>query len=152
MPEMEGERWRYVNIKECRNALRQVVDSEWDPRAKLKMGFRSTLDEIRDEFISSVGDMVDLDKSHIQAMEKIAKKAAIVWLDYGIQRCRIVMVFAISNLRPVQERIRQARVGSIELVAVPELRRYGNSKGLELHTEATVSGCSGEKVPVSMKH
>lgn len=114
------------------------------------MGFRATLEDIRDEFFSTIGDMVDLEKSHIQAMEKIAKKAANAWLEFGMQRCRIVMVFGLSSLKPAAERIRRTRDGSIELIVIPELKRYGNSKGVELHTEATVSGCGGEKVIVSM--
>lgn len=101
--------------------------------------------------MSTIGEMVNLDKGSIQSMDKIAKKAANVWLEFGMQRCRIVMVFDVSSLKPAGERIRKARDGAMELVIIPELKRYGNSKGLELHTEATVSGCSGEKVLVSMR-
>jgi hypothetical protein len=145
---MEAERWRYVNVKECRTALRQPVDSEWDPRAKLKMGFRATLEAIRNEFTTTVGELVVLEKANIQLMDKISKKAANVWLEYGMQRCRIVFLFGLSSLQSPAERIRQAREGAFDLLVVPELRRYGNSKGLELHTEATVAGCGGEIVEV----
>ena len=138
-------------MKECRNALRQAVDSEWDPRAKLKIGFQETLKDIREEFTSTVGEMVVLADVNVRAMDKIAKKAANVWLEFGMQRCRIVMVFGASSLKPAQDRIKKAREGKMELVVIPELKRYGNSKGLELHTEATVSGCGGEKISVSMR-
>lgn len=148
---METERWRYVNVKECRAALRQPVPSEWDPRAKLKKGFKTSMDALREEFTSTLGKMANLEKSNVQAMDKIVKRAANMWLEFGMQRCRILVALEGSNLKSAEDKIQRAQEDTLELVVVPELKRFGNSKGEELHTEATVGGCDGETVEVSMK-
>jgi hypothetical protein len=150
-PEMETERWRYVTIKECRAALRQALPSEWDPRAKLKKGFKTSIDALRKEFTSTLSEVANLDKSSVQAMEKMTMKAANMWLEFGMQRCRILVVLQGSNLKSAEERIQRAQEKTLELAVVPELKRFGNSKGQNLHIEETVGGCDGETVEVSMR-
>jgi hypothetical protein len=147
---METERWRYVTIKECRAALRQPVPSEWDPRAKLKRGFKTCIDALKKEFTSTLDEVANLDESSVQAMERITMKAANMWLEFGMQRYRILVVLQRSNLKSVEERIQRAQEDTLELVVVPELKRFGNAEGQNLHIEETASGCDGETVEVSM--
>jgi hypothetical protein len=102
------------------------------------------------ELTSTLGEISNLDKSNVQAAGSIIKKAAKMWLEFGMQRCRILVIVQGSNLGSVEERIQRAREATLELVVVPELKRFGNSKGQDVHIEETVGGCDGEMVAVSM--
>jgi hypothetical protein len=148
-PSIDAERWRYVNVKECRAALGKPA-SEWDPRARLKKGFKTSLDSLKKELMSAIGEVSNLDKSSSQVVEGIAMQAAKMWLEFGMQRCRILVVVQGSNLKSAEERIQRAQEDNLELVVVPKLKRFGNSKGQDVHVEETVGGCDEEIVKVSM--
>lgn len=109
------------------------------------------MDALREEFTSTLGTMVNLEKGNVQAMDKIAKKATNMWLEFGMQRCRILVSLEGSNLKPAEDKVQRAHEDTLKLVVVPELKRLGNSKGHEHYTEATVGGCDGETVEVSMR-
>lgn len=53
-------------------------------------------------------------------------------------------------MKSAEERIQRAQEATLKLVGVPELKRFGNSKGQDVHIEETVGGCDGEMVEVSM--
>jgi hypothetical protein len=99
---------------------------------------------------STLGEVSTLDKSSAQAAESIIRKAAKMWLEFGMQRCRIFVTVQGSNLKSAGERIQRAQEATLELVVVPELKRFGNSKGQDVHIEETVGDCNGEIVEVSM--
>jgi hypothetical protein len=148
-PSIDAERWRYVNIKECRAALEKPA-SEWDPRARLKKGFKTSLDALKKELTSTIEEVSNLDMNSSQMVDRIAIKAAKMWLEFGMQRCRILVVVQGSNLRSAEERIQRAQEDHLELVVIPELKRFGNSKGHDLHMEETVGECDGEITTLSM--
>jgi hypothetical protein len=148
-PSIDAERWRYATIKECRAALEKPV-SEWDPWARLKKGFKTSLDALTQELTSTLGEVSNLDESSVQAAGSIIKKAAKMWLEFGMQRCRILVIVRGSNLKSAEERIQRAQEATLKLVLVPELKRFGNSKGQDVHVAETVGGCDGEMVEVSM--
>jgi hypothetical protein len=148
-PSIDAERWRYATTKECRAALEKAA-SELDPRARVRKGFKSSLDALKQELTSTLGEVSNLDKSSVQAAEGIVKKAAKMWLEFGMQRCRILVIVQGSNLKSAEEMIQRAREATLKLVVVPKLKRFGNSKGQDVHIEETVGGCDGEMVEVSM--
>jgi len=97
-----------------------------------------------------------VDNTTIKTLEDVAKKAAKMWLEFGTQRCRLLVVISRSNLElPPSERIRKARVvvggSSLELVTLPGLQRLGNSDGQDLTEEQMVAGCEEtvERVKIS---
>lgn len=92
---------------------------------------------------------MELDASSTQAMTKIAKRAANMWLEYGMQRCRIVVLCEVSSFKQPAERVRSVDEEGFQIMVVPMIKRFGNSKGSELHTEVTITGCEGEKVEIS---
>jgi hypothetical protein len=147
---METERWRYVNVKECRAALMKPT-SAFDPRARPKQGFKISMDALKEEFRSMLDDLVNLEESNIQVMEKLTRKAANTWLEFGMQRCRIVVVMKGSNLKSMEEKVQRVKDGTLRLVVVPELKRIGNSKGQDLNVEETIRGYEGEIVEVSTR-
>ena len=124
--------------------------SEWDPRARLRRGFKASLNALKQELTSTLGEVSTLDKSSAQAAESIIRKAAKMWLEFGMQRCRILVIVQGSNLKSAGERIQRAQEATLKLVGVPELKRFGNSKGQDVHIEETVGDCNGEIVEVSM--
>ena len=91
-----------------------------------------------------------MDKGDVQAAEGIIIKAAKMWLEFGIQRCRILVIVQGSNLKSAKEMIQRARGAPLELVVVPKLKRFGNSKGQDIQIEEIVASCDGEMVQVSM--
>ena len=145
---METERWRYATIAECRASLKAPVPSDHDNRSKVRKGFISSLDRLREELRSTLGELVSLDKESSQILDKMTKKAANVWLEFAMQRCRILIVIPGSRLESAREKVQKAQGGTLELVVAPCLRRFGNSKGLDLAIEETVAGCKGETVLV----
>lgn len=147
---METERWRYVTIKECRAALRKPVPSEWDPRANLKKEFKTSIDTLRKEIVSTIQEMAVLDKGDIQTIEKMTIKAVNIWLELEMQRCRIFVDVPGSKLKSAEEKVKRVREGSLKLVIVPALKRFGNSKGQDLDVIETVGKCVGQTVKVAM--
>jgi hypothetical protein len=137
-------------VKECLAALRQPMPSESGPRAKLRSGFETSIDALRKELTSMLGEVADLDNDGVQDIDNLATKAADMWLEIGIQPFRVLVVLKGSNLKSAKERIQRAREGTLGLVVAPELRRFGDSKGLAIDIEETVGGCDGKTVEVSI--
>lgn len=142
---METERWRYATVAECRASVRKPLPSQWDPRVGLKKGFMSSMDDLKGEIAAILGELINLDKEVMQILEKMTKRAANMWLEITVQRCRILIEVSDSRLESAEERVEKALKGTLELTAVPSLRRYGTSAGLDLHLESTVGGLNGEK-------
>jgi hypothetical protein len=147
---MGAERWRYETIKPCQEALEQPV-SDWAPRAKLKKAFKTSLDNIKKELSDTLGRVSNLDESTLQALEDVTEKAAKMGIEMGTQRCRILVVMPGSSLKSQSDRVRKAQEDFLELVVVPELRRFGNSKGENLDKEETIVGCEGSTVRVASR-
>jgi hypothetical protein len=148
-PSIDAERWRYATIKECRAALEKAA-SELDPRARVRKGFKTSLDALTQELTSALREVSNLEKGSVQAAGSIVKKAAKMWLEFGMQRCRILVIMQGSNLKSTEERIRRAREATLKLVVVPELKRFGSSKGQDVHIEEIMGDCDGEMVEVSI--
>lgn len=138
-------------IKECQAALRRPAPSEWDRRAELKRGFTDALKKLIKDLNMMLEDIVDVDKATSQAIDKLAKKAASMWLMFGTQRCRIRLTFHGSNLTTAEQKVRKARKDTLVLVAVPGLIRFGNAKGLDLNVQETVGGSEEDIVRVSFR-
>lgn len=140
-----------MNVKECRDALIDSV-SIYDPRAKLKEGYMSSLDAIMTDFQMNFVQLVEQEDEAMKLVEKIVKKASNMWLQFGMQRCRIVVGIEGNKLGPAEERLRGLKGGeTLDLLAKPNLKRFGNPKGFELHKEVVIDGCEEvvEKVILS---
>lgn len=122
--------------------------SEWDPRARLKKGFKTSIDAIIRELKLTLGEISDLDDGSVQAVERIVKKAAKMWLDFGMQRCRVLVVVEGSNLASTEEKIQRAQEDVLKLVVVPELKRLGNPTGQDFTMKEVVGDCHGQVVEV----
>ncbi|KAE8440530.1 hypothetical protein EG329_007266 [Mollisiaceae sp. DMI_Dod_QoI] len=150
-PEVETERWRYITVKECRAALRKPVPSEWDPRAKLKKGFLTSIEQLRGKLAATLGEVADVDKSSTQTIKEVTMKATNMWLEFGMQRFRVVVAVQDSKIESVEERIVRAQEAELDLVLAPALKSFGNSKGQDLQAEETIGGCAGEIIKVGLR-
>lgn len=137
-PEVATERWRYNTIKECQAALK-LPTSEWD-----KESFKEALDYLRNQMIETIDGLIVMDKTNVQAVQKITKKATKLWLDFGTQRCRVLLVFEGSNVETIEEKIRLAKESTLELLVEPKLIRLGISKGYKLESSEVIGGCAGQ--------
>jgi hypothetical protein len=59
-PGRVAERWRYETVKACQEALKEPV-SEYDPRARLKMGFIESRASLLEKLKSAVADVAEVD-------------------------------------------------------------------------------------------
>ena len=106
------------------------------------MDHQNSLSLIKKELQKVIEKVTDVDDRILQKLDGIATAATDMWINMGMQRCRLMVVMPNVNLElsPV-DRIREARDGSLKLMKRPELRRFGNSKGENLDTVATVTDC-----------
>ncbi|KUJ14622.1 uncharacterized protein LY89DRAFT_783722 [Mollisia scopiformis] len=146
-PEVDTERWRFVTVKECRSFLRKPA-SPLDPRAQLKRSFADKRDTIRNALREMLSEVVEVDKSHVQKLEKLAQKATNVWLEFSMQPFRLIIEVQGAKVESIESRIVQARMSSFDLVLVPRLKSFGNSKGQDLKAEATIGSYDGEIVRI----
>ncbi|KAJ9663050.1 hypothetical protein H2198_001042 [Neophaeococcomyces mojaviensis] len=72
------ERWRYFTISKCREALIKPIPSEWDPRARLREGFKINKDALISELKFLLQEMVDHDAADVQIVERLAQRISAV--------------------------------------------------------------------------
>ena len=149
LPGVKAERWRYMTIKECREALTKPVPSHIDPRARLKKCFMRSRDGLISALKAFLSDIVDLGPSDMQTIEHLSRKAVSTWLDFQMHRCRIVIRLKGPETESVEEKISLAQKSSSVLTVTPLLGRHGNVKGVELENFTIIAGCAGEglKIP-----
>lgn len=145
-PTLESERWRYRTTTRLQEAVKQPA-SKWDPNSELKNEYNRSLESITKELSETLENVSQLDRPTQQALEEIPKKAAEMWIEMVTQRCRIVVFLPGSNLKSQSDRVKKAREGGFELVVMPGMRRFGNSKGQDLYKVETISAASTIRLP-----
>lgn len=102
------------------------------------MGFITAIEDLNKNLICTLGEVADINKTNKQTIEKLTRKASNMWLEMGMQRFRIMIIVQRQPAVSIKERVDKAREGGLEVVPVPELKTYGNSKGLDLHIEEEI--------------
>ncbi len=74
----------------------------------------------------------------------LIEKAAKMWILFGTQRCRIMIVMHDLKTETESKVKKSSQTSAVELIIRPELRRIGDSDGGSLEKEQTVAGCEGE--------
>lgn len=112
------------------------------------MGFKTAKDAFVSELKSTLDEMVEWGGTDTSSVERLAKRVANVWLEFGMYRCRFVVFFRGEGMAGCdgEEKVERAREGGVELNVVPGLRRHGNVKGVELGRSTVVGGFDGECV------
>lgn len=137
-----------MNIAECRNALMKLTPTTLDERAKAREGFEETLYYLKEDLKMSLSTLAVIQEKDINAINKVSRKAATMWLSFGMQRCRILITPEGNSLRSDDEKIARMKKKTLRLVVVPRLSRIGNAEGLDLNgPEETVGGYKGEWYP-----
>lgn len=136
-----------MTIRECKEALRQQL-SEWDPRERLRKRFGESSEKFFQELQGDLRQIIDLDAHFEDSLRRLFKKAASVWLDFGMHRCRVV-VQLVSTPAKLSERAAQAQSGSkLQLTMTPSLGRYGNAKGVDLTKFTIIDDCKGDGLEI----
>lgn len=130
-------------MRQCQEVLR-ISTSEYDPRTRLRKGFQSSMKIIREKLGEQLEMVSKIDERTEKATEEIREEAAKMWVAFGTQRCRLLVV--IQDLKTTEEvKSGPGKQGnSVELITQPELRRVGDAEGQALDKEQTVTGCEGE--------
>jgi len=136
---------RSSTVKECRSALRKPA-SQWDPRAKLKKDFADALEKLKTELAETLSEVTD--KSDKQAVKEVTMKATNMWLEFGMQRFRLLVVVQDSKFESIEDRVRRSQEDVLELVLVPGLKSFGNSKGQDLQAEETIGDFRGDVIKI----
>lgn len=136
-----------MTLKECRKALAQPL-SQFDPRAALKEGYKDNQESLITEMTMELGKVLDLTASDVQSIQRLAKKAVRLWLDFALHRCRIRIHLAGSESMTLQEKVHMAQRNSLTLTVLPLVGRHGTVKGLELESFTRISGCGGDSMTV----
>lgn len=96
-----------------------------------------------------LGRVLQLTEQETQLMEKLAKKAAVTWLDFAMHRCRIVIRPMGSATKSTAEKVATLQRGSLALTVLPMVGRYGNVKGVELDRFTTMKGYEGSALNIA---
>lgn len=71
-----------------------------------------------------------------------------MWLEFGMQRFRLLVVVQDSKFDSIEDRVRTSQEDVLELVLVPGLKSFGNSKGQDLQAEETIGDFRGDIIKV----
>ena len=143
VPSTDAEQWRYITMQSCQDALR-IATSEYDPRTKLRSGLRETLLLAKSKLIEIFEMVTTLNQTQRQALYHFAERAARMWILFGVQRCRLLLIMHNLSVSSNSRRPSEIQELSIEFVLRPEIRRIGDTDGDILDKEHVVKGCEGE--------
>ncbi|KIW07495.1 uncharacterized protein PV09_01460 [Verruconis gallopava] len=147
-PSYKAEKFRYEAIKQCHTALREPA-SHLDPRARVKIGFKESKDGLYKAIKTLMNDVTKLDEAMIADIEKLVKKAINMWLEFEVQRCRLMVILPVAKISSEREMIQLAVQKQLELNSQPGLIRFGDDEGEDLDVDQPVENCTEEKVLVS---
>jgi hypothetical protein len=88
--------------------------------------------------------VTEVDEKLEETVAELSKKAAEMWVLFGAQRCRLLVVIQDLN---TEEECKDDSTGhdkSVELLIQPELKRIGDSDGENLDRQQTIGGCEGQ--------
>lgn len=128
--------------------LTKPVPSQWDKRARVKKGFKNSLDGLVAELKAELGDIADLTSSDVQLIEKLSKRVATMWLDFEMHRCRIVVCLNGPKIKSIAEKVALVQKGSLTLTVLPMVGRHGNVKGVEMESFTIIDGCAGDTLTI----
>ena len=143
-PGVKAERWRYMTMSQCREILAKPKPSEFDKRARITDGFKSSVNRLVTELKAAIGSVAELTAAEVQLIQRLSTTASRVWFEFCMYRCRIVVRLAGSELMQVVEKPNAAQKSKVKLTVLPEVGRYGNVKGVELETFTTI--CAGDSI------
>lgn len=96
-----------------------------------------------------LGETVDLNSSDMDLIRGLARRSSIMWLEFQMYRCRIVISLPPGNLETMENKVKGVQEGSLDLAIVPSLGRYGDTTGGSfLYDFVVIGGLIGESVKI----
>lgn len=143
-----AERWRYLTLKGCHESLSSPLPSSADPRAVIVAGLKQNLGDMSANMTTEVGNVIDLKDNEIATIAKLCKTASVVWLDFQMHRCRIVVCLPGNAEETTAAKVAEFRRNGLKLTAAPQVGRHGNVNGLELQSFSEIRDCAGKTVRI----
>lgn len=147
-PTFEAEKFRYEAIKQCQTALKEPA-SHLDPRAKIKKGFIQSREGLIKALRAAISAVARADQAVLTDIDKLVKKAIGLWLEFELQRCRLMVTMPAEKVGCDEEKMKLAMERKLELSSLPALIRFGDDEGQDLDVRQTVGSCLEEVVHVS---
>lgn len=134
-------------MQECMVALRTKVSDFDSSRASMKKGYRQTSVSLLEKLSTLIDEVADVDERKRANIQAVIKKASLLWLEFSKQRFRIVLLVTSGPIS-MEDKIREAKNGNLEIVLKPRLITFGDSRGMELEEQGTIEGCDGEVLKI----
>jgi hypothetical protein len=147
-PSFEAEKFRYEAIKQCQTALKEPA-SHLDPRAKIRKGFIQSRERLSKALQGAISSVAEADQVVFTDIDKLVKKVIGLWLEFELQRCRLMILMPTSRISSDEDKMALAKERRLELTSLPALIRFGDDEGQDLDVRQTVGSCSEEVVRVS---
>ena len=138
-----------MTVKECYEILTKPVPSHIDKRVEVKRGFKINQEKLIRALEDELDRVVQLKEHQEELLETLAKKAAVVWLDFVMHRCRIVIRLKGAGTKSSDEKVAAIQKGSTALTVLPTVGRYGNVKGVELDRFTAIKGYEGDTLDIA---
>jgi hypothetical protein len=122
----DSEKWRYKKIAELKESVDRGSNNAFDKVVK------ETTKEIANEF----GNVAEIDKAIVSQIKSAVENAGKMWLQFGLQRCRLLVVLPNSQSSKSKN--------ETLLVIKPEIRRIGDAGGASLDSEEVIRNGGGE--------
>jgi hypothetical protein len=124
------EEWRYDSVQKCMDA---VEKPSGDPL--LKHAYIQSVQQIVEDILRALSRVMSTSANQQNVVKDIVRQAAKLWLDIGIQRCRILIVVPQGSRGASR---RQDGQRTREFIVQPEVQRFGNAQGEGLDTQEVV--------------
>lgn len=147
-PSIKTERWRYFTVYGCRETLTSRP-SAYDERASLVKHFRKNLDDTTEKIEALLRKVSVVTSDTTRAIKLMIKSISNMWLEFGMNRCRLIIFLKNTKPKSIEEQITEAEKGSLTLATIPGVRRYGNEKGDDLGNTSMIEGCAGTTITIS---
>ncbi|KUJ18837.1 uncharacterized protein LY89DRAFT_732380 [Mollisia scopiformis] len=142
----DSEKWRYENMKVCADATKRP-EVDWD--FNLKRDYETYLEETSRELCQELEKVAMISNSQRGKVTRLVNEAAKLWVEVGLQRCRIFLLMSNRNVEP-EKVSRTSFDDHTGLVVQPELHRRGNVQGERLETDEVVMDCKGDFIIVNL--
>lgn len=141
-PSEESEKWRRDRIKEFYEVMDKQI-APGNPKFTMKEEFDATILATREELMIEMRKISKETHIEVDRLEKIARAAAKLWIQCGMQWARIHVKMSSSGQLPLRSGAGHTS-GPQELIIKPELRRSGNAEARFYDQEEVIADGAGK--------
>lgn len=110
----------------------------------MRKAFQASLETLCSRIRDVLEMVTEVDQKLEETVAELSKKAAEMWVLFGTQRCRLLVVIQDLNTEEESKDDSTEHEKSVELLIQPSLKRIGDSDGENLNKEQMIGGCDGQ--------